>query len=318
MGHLSCVVGRMVSTGCRVWLVALLIGLFPLSAAAAPATSVAGEVEQALAENRPDRGADAVEPGKKSGPPAAAIDDRSADAAGAASARNLPTIAGFAIFPVAADFSFTDTFGAPRSEGRTHAGIDIFAPKLSPVVAVADGVVLKAKVGSGRSGTHVVVGHPDGTKTYYLHLNNDTPGTDDGLGEGIAPGIAAGVEVTGGTILGYVGDSGNAEETPPHLHFEFHVSGAGAVDPYTLLVAAQRGELGVLSLPALPFTGPSQDRALVWTAIGLILAGWLIVWRDRQLEIAIGRARPVLTLTVQFVMWRGTALERLLGVRQDR
>ena len=83
-------------------------------------------------------------------------------------------------FPVAGQSSYSDTWGAPRSEGRTHKGADIFADKGTHVVAAADGTVTRMAVGE-RAGRYIVVEHLDGWRSYYLHLDNDTPGTDDGL-----------------------------------------------------------------------------------------------------------------------------------------
>ena len=144
------------------------------------------------------------------------------------------------VFPVAGDHSYVDTFGAPRSGGRTHKGTDIFAAKLTPVVAAADGTVLRIAIGK-LAGRYIVVLHADGWRSYYIHLNNDTPGTDDGRGGAPAPGIAVGVRVAAGDVLDYVGDSGNAEETPSHLHFELHDPAGAAVNPEPHLRAAEAG-----------------------------------------------------------------------------
>jgi hypothetical protein len=140
-------------------------------------------------------------------------------------------------FPLDGPHSFADTFGAPRDGNRLHQGIDIFAKKLTPVLAVADGTVRSVTTGE-RAGRYIVVDHDDGWVSYYLHLNNDTAGTDDGLLDEGVPGIAVGAKVQAGDLLDYVGDSGNAESTPSHLHFELHRPGGPAVNPYPHLLAA--------------------------------------------------------------------------------
>lgn len=128
-------------------------------------------------------------------------------------------------FPIAGKNWFMDGFGAPRSGGRRHAGIDIFADKLTPVVAVEDGVIDIVKIETrGLSGTYVGINHGNGVRTLYMHLNNDSPGTNDGRGHGVVPGIKVGMHVKKGQHIGWVGNSGNAEKTPPHLHFEMRVS----------------------------------------------------------------------------------------------
>jgi murein DD-endopeptidase MepM/ murein hydrolase activator NlpD len=133
---------------------------------------------------------------------------------------------------------FTDDYGYVG--GRYHRGIDIFGAKGDPVVAVAGGIV--ERVDHGRSaGNYVVVSHIGGWETWYLHLNNDSPGTDDGrLGpeHAVGPGVAVGWWVPAGTIIGYVGDSGNAEGAQPHTHFEVHLGGS-TVNPYPYLWGAQ-------------------------------------------------------------------------------
>ena len=142
------------------------------------------------------------------------------------------------LFPVAGEHSYVDTFGAPRSGGRTHQGTDTFADKLTPVVAAAGGTIVRVAIGD-LSGRYIVIQHEDGWRSYYLHLNNDTPGTDDGLGAAPVDGIVVGAVVEAGDLLDFVGDSGNAEGTPPHLHFELHRPDGTAVNPYGHLLEAQ-------------------------------------------------------------------------------
>lgn len=93
-----------------------------------------------------------------------------------------------------------------------------------------------------------------GYEYWYLHVNNDTPGTDDGKSRGIfayAPDLRSGNPVVAGQLLGYLGDSGNAESTPPHLHFELHRPSGEAINPYNSLVAATHIGKAVTP-PALP------------------------------------------------------------------
>lgn len=184
------------------------------------------------------------------------------------------------LFPVVGGGPFSSSFGAPRAGGeRSHMGNDIFAAKLTPVIAVADGTVVGAPKGPGETCCYLKVRHDDGGVSVYLHLNNDTPGTDDGLGWGLAEGIAKGTRVTAGQVIAFVGDSGNAEETRPHLHFEYRPDGSNAVDPYQMLVAAPVmeviGTTTVLAQPdvtTLPFTGGSAGR-MTAIALSLIVAG---------------------------------------------
>lgn len=146
------------------------------------------------------------------------------------------------VFPVIGPHSFVDTFGALRDGGRRrHAGIDIMARKGVPIVAVAAGVIEKVDVGA-LAGQYVVVRHDDGWRSKYLHLDNDTPGTDDGLGFGYAKGIHVGMRVQAGTVLGFVGDSGNSERTVPHLHFGLYQPNGLPINPYRALVGAPVAE----------------------------------------------------------------------------
>jgi hypothetical protein len=134
-------------------------------------------------------------------------------------------------FPIVGETHYTDTFGAPRSGGRAHHGVDMMADKMTPVVAVADGTVGWMDNEQGGDCCAMALKHDDGWESWYIHLNNDTPGTDDGQGWGFAPGIEPGVHVFAGQLIGFVGDSGNAEAVNPHLHFELHEPGGVVVNP---------------------------------------------------------------------------------------
>ena len=144
------------------------------------------------------------------------------------------------IYPLVPDFPYSDNFGDPRSGGRTHAGIDIPAPKMTPVVAVANGTIGWMHDEQGGNCCALELQHDDGWESWYIHLNNDTPGTDDGQGWGFAEGIHQGAQVYAGQLIGWVGDSGNAEATIPHLHFELHDPDGTVLNPFEHLNAATR------------------------------------------------------------------------------
>jgi murein DD-endopeptidase MepM/ murein hydrolase activator NlpD len=131
---------------------------------------------------------------------------------------------------------FWNSWGARRSGGRRHQGIDIMSPRGTSIVAVADGVV--TSMGWHRmSGYFIRVQHEDGWMSVYMHLNNDRVGTDDGEGgpwSAFSLQLKEGYAVHAGEVIGYVGDSGNAEGTKPHTHFELRV-GEGKVNPHTYL-----------------------------------------------------------------------------------
>ncbi|MDJ0499176.1 MAG: M23 family metallopeptidase, partial [Acidimicrobiia bacterium] len=134
-------------------------------------------------------------------------------------------------FPVIGENHYSDTFGAPRSGGRSHHGVDIMAEKMTPVVAVADGTIGWMHNEIGGNCCAFALHHDDGWESWYIHLNNDTPGTDDGLGYGIVEGLESGSHVTAGQLIGWVGDSGNAEWAGSHLHFELHDPSGTVVNP---------------------------------------------------------------------------------------
>jgi hypothetical protein len=148
------------------------------------------------------------------------------------------------IFPVLGPCEWTDTWGQTRGGGsRKHLGQDLPATKLRPLLAAFNGVW----DGWGVRGD-------DGAFAKYLHLNNDTPGTDDGNGGeeyATAPGIWNGVRVVAGQHVAYCGDSGNAEEAGPHLHFELSIPNHGNINPAASLRAAKK-----ITMPRYPLKKP--------------------------------------------------------------
>ena len=115
----------------------------------------------------------------------------------------------------------TDTWGGARSAGRSHEGIDIFAKRNAPIQATTHGVI--TRIGDDRLGGRVVVIiGPGGAGHYYAHLEDYAD-------------INVNDWVEAGDIIGYVGVSGNAKGTPPHVHYGIYING-DAVNPYPLLI----------------------------------------------------------------------------------
>jgi hypothetical protein len=145
------------------------------------------------------------------------------------------------IFPVDGETSYSDTFDDCRGTdcSRRHNATDLMAAKGLPVLAAAAGTVDWI----GSTCCILSISHGDGWGTQYIHLNNDTKYadgsySDDGLGWGIAPGIQVGSYVEAGQVIGWVGDSGNAEHVGSHLHFEIW-QGETRINPYPYLLAAE-------------------------------------------------------------------------------
>ncbi|MFN2609847.1 MAG: M23 family metallopeptidase [Actinomycetota bacterium] len=146
-------------------------------------------------------------------------------------------------FPVEGQTHYSDDFGAPRSGGRTHEGNDILGEKLQHLLAAADGTISWMRSdASGLSGNSLSIVDHDGWSYRYMHVNNDSPGTDDGLDPiewMFAPGLTVGSKVTKGQFVAFLGDSGNAESTSPHLHFEVHRPDGSVIDPWPSLRISQ-------------------------------------------------------------------------------
>ena len=138
-------------------------------------------------------------------------------------------------FPTRPDAWFSDSYDACRDGcARQHKAADLMGHKMWPLYATVDGVVCRIDEGAeDHYGRHLTLCGVDGREYRYLHLNNDTPGTDDGaagLEHVYAPGIRQGLRVARGQLLAYMGDSGNSEGTAPHLHLD--IFDDDVVDPY--------------------------------------------------------------------------------------
>lgn len=130
--------------------------------------------------------------------------------------------AGSYLFPVAGPARFSDDWLAARPGGRSHQGIDIFAAAGTPIVAVADGSLYNVGY-NGLGGWRLWLRDGNGTTYYFAHLT------------AFAPAAREGASVTRGTVVGYVGTSGDAQGTSPHLHFEIHPGGGYPVPPYPIV-----------------------------------------------------------------------------------
>ena len=159
-----------------------------------------------------------------------------------------------------------------------HHAQDIMAPKMVEVYAVASGTVTWI----GSTCCTITIAHDDGWQSHYVHLNNDTPDTDDGAGWGIAPGIERGTRVERGQLIGWVGDSGNAETTAPHLHFELKApdpdSGYGyysgvSVDSFESLKEAEAAQGYTCAGEKATHIDTNGDHHVVGTAFDDVIVG---------------------------------------------
>jgi murein DD-endopeptidase MepM/ murein hydrolase activator NlpD len=135
-----------------------------------------------------------------------------------------------------------DTWHAPRSNGRVHEGQDIFAPKGTKILSATNGYIYK--IGENNLGGQTVsVISSGGRIYYYAHLDE------------YAPGLKVGDPVTTRTVLGFVGTTGNAQGTPPHLHFGVYTFGFGsAINPLPLITDR------TAPTPTMTRTKPAENR----------------------------------------------------------
>jgi hypothetical protein len=186
------------------------------------------------------------------------------------------------VFPVLGGASYSDTFLACRGTGcsRKHLGQDLMGPKLRPLVAVFDGIVTQVKAETdGTSGNYLCLRSDDGWTANYLHINNDTPGTDDAHGTAswaFFPGIRAGARVYAGQMLAWLGDSGNAETTGPHCHFELRKGDAWSGTVHNAKPSLDKA----VRLTTPRVSGPHPDGVVVQAGTGWTL--WLLEGGTRR------------------------------------
>jgi peptidoglycan LD-endopeptidase LytH len=125
--------------------------------------------------------------------------------------------------PVSRPYSFVDSWGAPRSGGRTHKGTDIMNPLGNSVHAIVDGVVSRQTT-SSLGGISLYLRGDDGNEYYYAHL--------------MRYASSVGQRVKAGELIAINGQTGNARFTAPHVHFEVHPGGGTPVNPYPYVKAA--------------------------------------------------------------------------------
>lgn len=154
------------------------------------------------------------------------------------------------VFPVLGPTFYSDSFGDCREEcSRHHLGIDLTGVQMQPLVATVDGTVTRIIYEGVKSGNGIVITDADGWSYVYYHVNNDPPGGVDLPTEAatadaeqrwrMPPSLAEGSVVTRGQVIGWMGNSGNAETSVVHLHFEIRDPDGVPVNPYTSLRAAE-------------------------------------------------------------------------------
>jgi murein DD-endopeptidase MepM/ murein hydrolase activator NlpD len=128
-------------------------------------------------------------------------------------------------FPIQGQCYYGNTWHAPRGSGRVHEGVDVIAAEGKLLYAVVDGTISKQywDQPGALAGNGLRVAQDNGTYFTYLHMS------------AFAPGIEVGTKVLAGDVIGFVGNTGSS--ATPHLHFEIHPGGGGAVNPYPYMKA---------------------------------------------------------------------------------
>jgi hypothetical protein len=205
----------------------------------------------------------------------------------------IPTL----IFPVAGDVTYIDDFGQARA-GGPHQGNDLMGVKKTPVVAVESGKVTFWTT-SASAGCMLYLYGDSGTMYEYIHLNNDLTMKNDNRGSCVAgvsyaKGLKTGAHVQAGQVVGYLGDSGDANGIASHLHFEVHPNGGSAVSPYSYLQSAQR--LLFFAKVGTPFTLALTGKVVSATDTALTVQVSLL--QGFPMNVKLKNLVKPLTLTV--------------------
>ncbi len=172
------------------------------------------------------------------------------------------------VFPVAGGALYGHDYGNARSDTGFHQGSDLFAPEGTPLVAVQDGTL--RNVGWNRlGGWRLWIEDVNGNWFYYAHLS------------AFAPIAVENARVHAGDVVGFVGHTGDARTTPPHLHFEIHPAGRWSVPPWEYLQTwqghgappAATSEPPPVSAAQLESTDISAASGLDTGAVGVVAAG---------------------------------------------
>jgi hypothetical protein len=204
------------------------------------------------------------------------------------------------VFPVVGSARYTDDYGDSRANGA-HQGNDIVTDWRTPAVAAEEGRV-KWWTTSSRAGCMLYLYGASGTTYLYIHLNNDLTHRRDNRGRcelGTAYAVKDGARVAAGEVIGWNGDSGDAEGTF-HLHFEVHPKDGDAVNPYPSLQAAQRllfpGRIGA------PFTLGLRGVAVAAGEESLELAVTAVRWWPGGRWTALDRRSVVVAVPQETAM----------------
>jgi hypothetical protein len=192
------------------------------------------------------------------------------------------------VFPVFGPSTYGNDYGDPRPQGP-HQGIDIMAARRTIAVAAEAGKV-KFHTTSANAGCMLYLYGSSGTTYLYIHLNNDTTSKNDNRGKCVAgtayaSGLKSGAKVGAGDIIGFVGDSGDANGVNPHLHFEVHPKDGAATNPYPYLRAARK----------LLYTARAGSR------VTLSMSGILLASEEGTLQLKVDGLRTSSGLRVNKV-----------------
>ena len=223
----------------------------------------------------------------------------------------VPTI----IFPVAGEATYIDDFGQARP-GGPHQGNDMLGVKKTPVVAAESGKI-EFWTTSASAGCMLYLYGDSGTMYEYIHLNNDLTMRNDNRGKCVpgvsyAKGLKNGAHVEAGQMIGYLGDSGDANGLASHLHFEVHPNGGAAVSPYPYLQSAQH--LLFFAKVGTPFTLALTGKVVTATDTALTVQVSLLQGFPMNLKLKSLAAPLTITVpTTAVIRQKSVTAPRLLS-----